>query len=196
MPYAQDIHGVYRLTNTVTKQCYVGGSKRVRKRVAEHFRLLRQNIHPNPKLQESFNAYGEDVFKWDIEVQCEDPADLDSVEEAFLSGEARFPEPVFFNISTTAKMPMANRKHSDETRKRISESKRKNMGYVADPEYRAKLKEAHRNRFFSDEKFVEKIKFLVDNPHLTYAERGRRMGIATSSARRLALKYANLRGKL
>lgn len=196
MPYAQDKHGIYKITNLATNQCYVGGSKRVYKRAAEHFRLLRAGLHPNVHLQESFSKHGEVHFKWDLEVVCDDPSDLDLVEEVFLSGEAFFPEPVVFNISTTAKKPMFARKHSVSTKQKISFSRQKNTGYQKTPLYRETLRLAHRKRHLNDPKFLEKVKYLVDNDHLSYAERGRRFGLDTSSARKLALKYADLKGKL
>lgn len=196
MPYANDQHAVYRLVNTRTQQCYIGSSRRVRKRVAEHFRLLRHGIHPNPKLQKSFEEYGEEAFSWDVEVVCEDPDELGVIEECFLSEEASFQTPVFFNISHTAKEPMKGRKHSEETKARISESKKKNMSYVKNDAYRQKISELSRERMLSDERFVERIRFIVDNPHLSYAERGRRLGTDTSSVRKLALRYADLKGTL
>jgi len=196
MPYASDLHGVYRLVNDVTNQCYVGSSRRVRKRISEHLRLLRLDAHPNQRLQESFNRFGEASFSWDVEVTCEDPSDLASVEEAFLSGEASFSTPVYFNISHTAKAPMRGRRHTEETKSKISASKLQNNSYLQDPIYRQKLSLAQNKRLFSDKNFVERVRFLVDNPDLTYAERGRRLGMGTSAARKLALKYSHLRGKL
>jgi len=195
MPYAQDQAGIYRIVNKETNQCYVGGSKRVRKRAAEHFRLLRAGIHPNPHLQNSFGLYGEKSFFWELEVVCEDPNDLDQVEELFLSKEAWFQEPVVFNISNAAKAPMRGRSHTQETRSKISETKKSNP-FLVDESYREKLRHAHRQRLLSDKNFVEKVRFIVDNPTLSYAERGRRLGMDTGSVRKLALKYSDLKGKL
>ena len=56
--------------------------------------------------------------------------------------------------------------------------------------------EAQKKRFFSDPRFVAKIKFIVDNPDMSYAERARALGNDISAVRKLALKYGHLRGVL
>jgi group I intron endonuclease len=191
MPYAQDFCGVYRIVDAFTGHCYVGQSRRVRKRIGEHFRLLRHGIHPNEHMQTAFNVAPEGAFQAEIEAYFEDPADMDLVEEAFLQGEAKFDDsPHLFNISSTARAPMENRNHTDKTKAQISRAKRGRTDHVT-AEYREKLAAVSRRRRLQDLEFVAKVKFLVQNTHLSYAERGRRVGLDTSSARKLALKYAN-----
>lgn len=196
MPYADEFAGIYKLINKATGTCYVGQSQRVKKRIREHFRLLRWNKHPNQKLQRSYNKYGADSFAWNIEARCEDVNDLDVIENAFLSGEAWFEEPIFFNIADFAKAPMRNKQHSEEVRRRIRISRRATKFNYQSEEYKAALREAQHQRFFSDPQFVAKIKFIVDNPDMSYAERGRALGTDTSSVRKLALKYGHLKGVL
>ena len=196
MPYAQDHAGVYKIVNKATGQCYVGQSQRVKKRLKEHFRLLRWNKHNNPRLQHAYNKYGSDNFVGCVEVYCEDPNDLDLVEEAFISGEARFIEPVVYNISDFAKAPMRGKTHSEEARERIKAGRRATKFDYRSSEYRTTLSEAQKKRFFSNPTFVAKVKFLVENDHMSYAERGRAVGIDTSSARKLSLKYKHLKGAL
>ena len=196
MPYSQDHAGVYKIVNTATGACYVGQSQRLKKRIKEHFRLLRRNRHPNSLLQNSFNKHGSDQFKAYIEAYCDDTDDMDIIENAFLNGDAWFDEPVVYNIADFAKAPMRNRTHSEEVRQRIREGRRATTFDYRSPEYRKTLSEAQRSRFFANPTFVAKVKFLVDNDHMSYAERGRRVGMETSSVRKLALKYKHLKGRL
>ena len=196
MPYANDFAGIYKLLNKNTNTCYVGQSQRVKKRIKEHFRLLRWNKHPNPKLQNAYNKHGHDSFSWEIEAQCDDVNDLDVIENAFLSGEACFDEPLFYNIADFAKAPMRGKQHSEEIRERIRQGRRAAKFNYRSDEYRAALIEAQRQRLFADTQFVAKVKFIVDNPDMSYAERGRVLGSDTSSVRRLALKYGHLKGVL
>lgn len=196
MPYKIDVCGVYKIVNKVTGQCYVGQSQRVKKRLKEHFRLLRGNKHTNPHLQNSYNKYGAKAFYGAIEVECPDHGELDQLENAFLQGEAWFDEPTVYNIADFAKAPMRGKRHSEEVRERIRLGRRASTFDYRSPEYRATLSRAHMARFQSDPKFVAKLKFIVDNPQLTYAERARRLGSDTSSVRRLALKYQHLKGVL
>lgn len=196
MPYADEFAGIYKLVNKVTGTCYVGQSQRVKKRIREHLRLLRWNKHPNPKLQHSYNKYGADSFTWEIEAKCENTEDLDIIENAFLSGKAWFEEPVFFNIADFAKAPMRNKQHSEEVRQRIRIGRRATKFNYQSEEYSASLKKAHQERLFSNPQFVAKIKFIVENPDMSYAERGRALGTDTSSVRKFALKYGHLKGVL
>ena len=196
MPYTQDHAGVYKIVNKATGQCYVGQSQRVKKRIKEHFRLLRWGKHNNSRLQHAYNKYGSDNFAGHVEVYCEDPKDLDVVENAFISGEAWFTEPIIYNIADFAKAPMRGKAHSEEARERIRVGRRATSFDYQSPEYRETLSKAQRKRFFSDPNFVAKVKFLIENDHMSYAERGRAVGADTSSARKLSLKYKHLKGVL
>ena len=196
MPYKIDVCGIYKIVNKVTGQCYVGQSQRIKKRLKEHFRLLRWGKHTNPHLQNSYNRYGPEAFYGAIEVQCSNLDELDQLETAFLQGEAWFEEPTVYNIADFAKAPMRGKVHSEEVRKRIRLGRRASTFDYRSSEYRATLSQAQMVRFHSDPKFVAKLKFIVENPNLTYAERARMLGADTSSVRRLALKYQHLKGDL
>jgi len=113
-----------------------------------------------------------------------------------LRGTAWFDEPTVYNIADFAKAPMRGKSHSEEARERIRLGRRASTFDYRSPEYRETLSRAQMARFHSDPKFVAKIKFIVDNPSLTYAERARRLGADISSVRRLALKYQHLKGVL
>ena len=194
MPYAKDYIGIYKIVNSVTGKCYVGQSQRVKKRIKEHFRLLNLNKHSNGHLQHSFNKYGNEAFKGHLEVICEDVNDLDTLEEAFLVKKAWFDEEVVYNIANFAKAPMRGKTHTEETRKKIKETKlRSNFDYT-DTEWREKLRLGQASRFFSDKVFVANLKYILDNPTMSYAERGRHLGKDTSSTRKLFIKYKHLQG--
>jgi group I intron endonuclease len=195
MPYADEITGIYRIVNTISKKAYVGQSVRVKKRVGEHFRLLRLGKHPNRHLQRSFNKHGADAFAWEIEVECAEASDLDTLENAFLCGEAWFNEPLSYNIANEAKVPMRGKKHTEKTRQQISRSKVGHRGHVTE-DYRQRLSAAQRKRWHEDPAFVAKVRFIVDNPYMSYAERGRVVGADTSNVRKLALHYTPLKETL
>ena len=196
MPYKIDVCGIYKIVNRVTGQCYVGQSQRVKKRLKEHFRLLRWGKHTNPHLQNAYNKYGSDAFYGAIEVECKNLDELDQLENAFLKGDVWFEEPTVYNIADFAKAPMRGKQHSEEVKQRIRLGRRATTFDYRSPEYRATLSQAQMARNHSDPKFVAKLKFIVDNPDLTYAERARRLGSDTSSVRKLALKYQHLKGVL
>jgi group I intron endonuclease len=192
MPYKIDVCGIYKLVNKVTGQCYVGQSQRVKKRIKEHFRLLRWNKHTNPHLQNAYNKYGAENFYGAIEVECNNLDELDHLENAFLCGDAWFDEPTVYNIADFAKAPMRGKTHSEEVKKRIRLGRRATTFNYKSSEYRQTLSKAQMARFHSDPKFIDKLKFVLENDHMSYAERARRLG----SVRRLALKYQHLKGVL
>jgi group I intron endonuclease len=196
MPYKTDVCGIYKLVNTATGQCYVGQSQRCKKRIKEHFRLLRWNKHTNPRLQNAYNKYGSQAFYGEIEIECNDLTELDRLEEAFLQGNAWFGEPTVYNIADFAKAPMRGKQHSEEVRERIRLGRRATTFDYSSPEYKKTLSDAQLARFHSDPKYIAKLKFIVDNPKMSYAERARKLGADTSSVRRLALKYEHLKGVL
>lgn len=196
MPYKIDHCGIYKIVNKVTGQCYVGQSQRVKKRLKEHFRLLRHNKHTNPHLQNAYNKYGHENFYGEMEIECTDLDELDMLENQFLQGDAWFEEPTVYNIADFAKAPMRNKTHSEEVRQRIRLGRRASTFDFRSPEYRETLSKAQMARFHSDPKFIAKLKFILDNSDMSYAERARRLGADTSSVRRLALKYSHLKGTL
>lgn len=53
---------IYFIINQITNERYVGQTTNFNRRKTEHFFKLKQGIHPNPKLQNSFNKYGEENF--------------------------------------------------------------------------------------------------------------------------------------
>lgn len=196
MPYADQVMGIYKIVNSVNGKAYVGQSQNIKKRVAEHFRLLRNGKHNNPRLQNAFNKYGEDSFVWTVEVWCEDVNDLDGIEEAFLSGEAHFVEPLFYNIADFSKAPMRGKAHSEEARRKISLACQKKVSRFSAPEYRQKLSSAQTKRYMSDPAYLKKVIFVISNPHLTYSERARIVGSDASTVRKLAIKYTPMKNQL
>lgn len=194
MPYKINTCGIYKIVNKATNQCYVGQSQRIEKRIKEHFRLLRWGNHTNPHLQNAFNKYGEDNFYGAIEVECVDLDELDMLENAFLKEDAWFEEPTIYNIADFAKAPMRGKTHSEEALQRIRLGRRASTFDFQSKEYRETLSKAQMARFQGDPKFVAKVKFIVENGHMSYAERARLLKADTSSVRRLALKYKHLEG--
>lgn len=196
MPYKVDICGIYKIVNKATGQCYVGQSQRCKKRIKEHFRLLRWNKHTNPHLQNSYNKYGASNFYGEIEIECQDTEELDRLENSFLQGDAWFEEPTVYNIADFAKAPMRGKTHNAETREKIRLGRRASTFDYRSPEYRKTLSEAQMARCHSDPKFIAKLKFILDNHDMSYAERARQLGADTSPVRKLALKYQHLKGVL
>jgi group I intron endonuclease len=63
--------GIYRITNQITKDFYIGSSINLYKRVAQHISTLRSSTHTNRYLQNVWNKYREDNFSVDLLLICE-----------------------------------------------------------------------------------------------------------------------------
>jgi len=196
VPYKIDVMGIYKIVNKATGQCYVGQSQRVKKRIKEHFRLLRQNKHTNKKLQNAYNKYGDDNFYGSIEIECQNAEELDVLENAFLNGDAWFEEKAIYNIADFAKAPMRGKNHSEAAKERIRLGRRATTFDYKSKDYRKTLSDAQMARYHSDPKFLDKLRFIVQNSHMTYAARARHLGSDTSSVRKLAIKYQHLKGSI
>lgn len=58
--------GIYHILNTQNNERYIGSSVNVFKRFREHRNALRKNRHPNNKLQNAWNKYREESFKFEL----------------------------------------------------------------------------------------------------------------------------------
>lgn len=62
----EKISGVYKIENIINGKLYIGSSINIYKRWGEHKRLLRINKHHSYKLQNAWNKYGKNNFKFEI----------------------------------------------------------------------------------------------------------------------------------
>lgn len=68
---ANKICGVYKISNIINGKLYVGSSKDIYKRWHQHRRALDDNKHDNPYLQNAWNKYGMNNFKFEIIEECD-----------------------------------------------------------------------------------------------------------------------------
>ena len=84
---------IYIIQNNITNEKYVGQTTNFSRRIQEHYSKLRENQHPNPKLQSSWNKYGEENFsytkeKFDITKEELDQKEIETIkkENSFENG--------------------------------------------------------------------------------------------------------------
>lgn len=65
------VSGVYKITCLKNGMIYIGSSKNVKTRISNHKYSLRNNLHHNFYLQEDYNIYGLENFKFEILKTCE-----------------------------------------------------------------------------------------------------------------------------
>lgn len=120
--------GIYEILNTVNNKAYIGSSINIKGRWQKHKALLRHNKHENKKLQNAWNKYGEDNFKFSILEEC-DVKNLLDIEQNYLDNlgakeffnkiDNRF-DNICYNISCIANTCII----SEEVRQKINNTLR------------------------------------------------------------------------
>lgn len=65
------VSGIYCIENITNHKTYIGSSRNIYQRLLKHFALLRHNKHQNAHLQNAWNKYGENSFRWFILELCD-----------------------------------------------------------------------------------------------------------------------------
>jgi group I intron endonuclease len=108
--------GIYEIVNLVNGKRYVGSALNFRQRWHGHRSRLNQGRHHSKYLQASWTKYGEDAFVFRVIEHCGRDVLLEREQHHIDLG-------CEYNVSRTAGSPLGV-KHSDETRARMSESRR------------------------------------------------------------------------
>lgn len=154
--------GIYKITNTINGDFYIGSSYHLKRRLYEHRQALVKNTHYNRHLQRAWNKYGADNFEFTAILLCTIEYKL-YFEQILLD----LLKPVY-NIAICATANMQGRNHTKDTRKRMSEvkigerpteeTKRKisgenhhNFGIHLSEETKSKISEAKKGKRKSEE---------------------------------------------
>ena len=79
-----NVKGVYLIRNKINGKCYIGSSVCIRRRIAQHFRSLKQNSHHSADLQIDFNKYGIENFQVEVLLECS-VSDARKYEEEYIT---------------------------------------------------------------------------------------------------------------
>lgn len=106
--------GIYQILNLTNNKCYIGSTAvGFHDRWRDHKSLLRCNRHHSPILQNAWNKYGAEVFRWIVVEICQ-PEQCIEREQYWLNTTQ--PE---YNICRTAGSSLG-RKHSTATKAKIA----------------------------------------------------------------------------
>lgn len=119
----EKISGIYKIINKTNGKYYIGSSSNIIHRWIEHKCYLRKNKHVNNYLQNSWNKYGEDNFEFVI-IEKVPKEKLIEVEQKYLDEIKNLPNKKnkYYNISIDSSCPGRGIKHTDEYKKKMSES--------------------------------------------------------------------------
>jgi group I intron endonuclease len=133
--------GIYKITNTVNQKIYVGSAVNLQARFNNHKSHLRKNTHHSIKLQRAWNKYGEDAFIFSVIEFVHETENLIKREQFYFDVLIPFGKNGY-NIATVAgsilgvkrsdetkeklRIASGSRTHTEETKIKISESKKGN----------------------------------------------------------------------
>lgn len=105
--------GIYKIINIINNKYYIGSSVDLQSRKANHFRKLKINRHHCAHLQNAWNKYGEENFKWEIvEILNDlDLAEIRKVEQKYIDAD-------FDNQYNIAKDTMTPGIYSEEVKQK------------------------------------------------------------------------------
>lgn len=143
--------GIYQIKNTISGGAYIGRSVDVADRLSHHRNELKRGVHVNRRLQNAWNKYGSEAFKFELiwEKSPEQLYELEGFILEFLWGDTRL-----YNhhaLSYGGFQPgnkLGRFSRSDETRERMSKAF---TGRVFSNKHRAKISLARAGTKASDE---------------------------------------------
>ena len=113
--------GIYKITNLINKKIYIGSASQkngIGGRISEHKSDLKNNKHDNSYLQNSWNKYGEDNFKFEIVIFC-DPERCLFFEQKCLDKYKPWDRENGYNICKIAGSSLGY-KHTEQAKEKIS----------------------------------------------------------------------------
>lgn len=167
---------IYRILNVATDHFYIGSARNPKKRRWEHWNDLKKKTHHCSALQAAWDEYGEDAFEFEVIEDNIAETDLLRVEDTYLVRFAGQPncyntalssmQPPSVQPETIVKIrettlrnwaekpeshPRRGKRHSEETKAKISVSKKANpskpwLGKTRDEETRKKIGDAQRGK--------------------------------------------------
>lgn len=181
--------GIYKITNLITEDCYIGSSEDLECRLYCHFWDLKNNCHSR-KFQSSFNKHGIKNFIYEILEFCNEDVQIEREQhyldtllfaQEYISSNGKDNRFILlsYNLSPTAGKT-SGYKHSEETLKKMSENtillwqteeyrekminNSRGTGIVCSEEKKKKIGNANRKRFEENPELRQYYKDLNADP--------------------------------
>ena len=133
--------GIYKISFGGRK-CYIGSAVNFTRRLYDHRSRLKHNKSNCLNLQRAYNKYGVNLFKFEIIELC-GVAILKEREAYFIEQYDAVNNG--YNIATDTAAPMMGRKHTEETKKLMSQKSKNNkarLGQKCSPEHLRRMSES------------------------------------------------------
>lgn len=115
--------GIYCFLNTKTNEYYFGSAIRLIKRFYGHVSCLKKQKHKNLIIQSIYNKHGFDIFKFIVIKSFKNITYKELIKEEQIWVDCFYDnQNKCYNIAKVVNAPMYGRKHTDESKKLMSES--------------------------------------------------------------------------
>lgn len=139
--------GIYCFQNRINGKKYIGQAVDLDRRLYEHSYYLKRGRDKATALQRAVSKYGLDSFDIFVLEYC-DVDSLNDKEIYYISLYYSNDKGFGYNLSAGGNSGMVGYKHSDETKRRISESKK---GWIMGDEQKKFISQLHKGKTVSDE---------------------------------------------
>lgn len=140
--------GIYCFENLINGKKYIGRAKKIRTRINQHLRQLKLGIDQCVALQNAWNKYGEENFVVSVVEECSFE-ELDNREIFWIREFHSHVTEDGYNLSWGGNVTFGGLKHSEETKRKISESEKKLP--PRPDEWRKNLSIANKGKFISED---------------------------------------------
>lgn len=197
----KDRSGIYKITNTITNDFYIGSAVKLSRRIYRHRSELKNNKHSNIILQRAVNKYEINNFIVECLEFCE--------KENLLIREQYFVDTLHpkYNIRTECVHSNLGLQTSDETKEKISKAnsgkarseeckailREVNLGKNASDETKQKMSDSQKNKVKTEE---HKRKISESNKGKTMSKESIEKGIKTKKDRGVMRGEKNPKAKL
>lgn len=195
------ISGIYLIINIINNKKYVGSSNDIYHRFVKHRSALKRNTHRNLYLQNAWNKYGENNFRFYIIEKC-NFSQLELKENCWINFFLSYKRDFGYNIQPRA----LNKQHSEETKIKIGKANKKawkgrrpeqwiidkmlkNKPLEMSKETKAKISKNHA-KFWKGKTFSKEHR-----QKLSLALTGKRLGLKLSQDKRNLLSEAHKKDK-
>lgn len=153
MNESKDDSGIYLIINTINNFVYVGQTKqKFKKRYWHHCWKLNDNSHDNIHLQCAWNKYGADAFQFVIKESVDDFEKLNELEEKYISMYRE--QGKCYNIQDGGQKT-GGYERTDEWKKVVGEKNRQHMlGRKHSEETKRKMSESHKGNHYNKDNYI------------------------------------------